>query len=738
MALGSSEVRAQVDSVLRVGTSGNIEYQNFWPAAEAPSFAIDGVGQKYLNFTRENGGFIVQPSIGSTIAESITIWTANDAEPRDPSSFRLFGSNANIDYFAEPGTDFLFSDFTEIAFGDLSLPSSRNGGGGTMLMAANSQTVNFTNTTAYTNYLVLFPTVKNGNNANSMQIAEVSLNEGTLPIFTPGDPILGVELLPPQGDPVGPQPAPTAGNWSVREWRPNTAVNNTSGADAVIADPQWQFDAFVSDGMVPVINLADVGPGAGGGYSIALAKQPFVGATPVLENDIVVRAIAKVIIPADGQYTFGVDGDDGTRLTLQGANFTYQGGTTGGVAMGEVLEFPNNTGDALTLASTPLTAGEHDIELVWQERGGGAFVEVFAAPGVKMVIDEDFAPVGQREQVNIAQGTLPTTVGRWTVRNVDVLPSRPLNNLADAQAAIDLDNNHADIEFVVDLMGDTGPNAGPMTINYRDPDSNTAAAGVGRFTAGARPFIGGFKPDNPDEPFPIDLPGNLDDDFATMATTIVSIAEEGDYVFGFASDDGGSLTLEGANFTILNPGAPRAVTNNGQTMEFNANTGNSDTFGWTHLTPGEYDLTFLTWERGGGAFAEVFTGIGSDVATFLATARLLGSPAEEFDLFIPVGLQLGGEGGGEGIPGDYNGNGTVEQADLDLVLLNWGLPGVPAGWTNDLPEGNIDQAELDGVLLNWGNMAALGSGGGAGVPEPSTLLLILVAAGLAFGWIRRR
>lgn len=80
-----------------------------------------------------------------------------------------------------------------------------------------------------------------------------------------------------------------------------------------------------------------------------------------------------------------------------------------------------------------------------------------------------------------------------------------------------------------------------------------------------------------------------------------------------------------------------------------------------------------------------------------------------------------------GIPGDYNNNGQVEQGDLDLVLLNWGQAGVPAGWTNDLPEGNIDQAELDGVLLNWGNMAAAGLGAAAGVPEPSTWLLGICA-----------
>jgi hypothetical protein len=89
-----------------------------------------------------------------------------------------------------------------------------------------------------------------------------------------------------------------------------------------------------------------------------------------------------------------------------------------------------------------------------------------------------------------------------------------------------------------------------------------------------------------------------------------------------------------------------------------------------------------------------------------------------------------------GIAGDYNGNGAVEQADLDLVLLNWGTGGVPAGWINDLPEGNIDQAELDGVLLNWGDTGAVGSAGS--VPEPSTLALVLVAIGLGLGLVRRR
>jgi hypothetical protein len=77
--------------------------------------------------------------------------------------------------------------------------------------------------------------------------------------------------------------------------------------------------------------------------------------------------------------------------------------------------------------------------------------------------------------------------------------------------------------------------------------------------------------------------------------------------------------------------------------------------------------------------------------------------------------------------GDYNANGTVDQADLDLVLLNWGETlASPAelGWVNDLPDGLVDQAELDGVLLHWGSAASTLAN--SNVPEPSAALLLLV------------
>jgi hypothetical protein len=92
------------------------------------------------------------------------------------------------------------------------------------------------------------------------------------------------------------------------------------------------------------------------------------------------------------------------------------------------------------------------------------------------------------------------------------------------------------------------------------------------------------------------------------------------------------------------------------------------------------------------------------------------------------------------LTGDYNGNGTVEQADLDLVLLNWGAAGSPppTGWTNDLPDGQIDQGELDGILLNWGNTGSAAMQGSL-VPEPSSLVLaVTLVLALSYWFITAR
>ena len=183
-----------------VGDVGTVQPANNWPGGETPGFVIDGFGQKYLNFGKFDTGFAVTPGSGSTVATSLKLWAANDAIPRDPASYAIYGSNeATPDGFGAPGTSLPLSIFEAISSGDLALPDTRNAGGDAPLDDANSQTITFDNSAAYTSYLVVFPTVKDIGAANSMQIAEVQLFDAAgAAIFSPNDAgaLVGGQIVP--------------------------------------------------------------------------------------------------------------------------------------------------------------------------------------------------------------------------------------------------------------------------------------------------------------------------------------------------------------------------------------------------------------------------------------------------------------------------------------------------------------------------------------------------------------
>ena len=92
--------------------------------------------------------------------------------------------------------------------------------------------------------------------------------------------------------------------------------------------------------------------------------------------------------------------------------------------------------------------------------------------------------------------------------------------------------------------------------------------------------------------------------------------------------------------------------------------------------------------------------------------------------------------------GDYNNDGFVGQADLDLVLLNFGDTVLPEGFnTAALPGGTFDdligQNELDAVLLNFGAGSAVNTAAITAVPEPASAALV-VLGGVAVATRRRR
>ena len=158
-----------------VGTAGGV---NNWPGAEPPEDLINGVigggGEKYLNFAELDTGFIVTPAFGPSVVTSMELWVANDAPERDPASYELLGTNTAIG----GGGPFAIADFTLISSGALALPDTRDG---TADAFGFSEVVSFANSTAYSSYLVLFPTVKDAGAANSMQLSEIQFDGRAIP-----------------------------------------------------------------------------------------------------------------------------------------------------------------------------------------------------------------------------------------------------------------------------------------------------------------------------------------------------------------------------------------------------------------------------------------------------------------------------------------------------------------------------------------------------------------------------
>jgi hypothetical protein len=126
------------------------------PGGEGATNAFDGnVNTKYLNFDKKNAGVTVRLSQGRVV-QKFTVTTANDFSGRDPTSYKLYGSNDGVNW-------------TLIKQDSLSLSENRYW---------TSPEITVSNTNAYVYYFMLFPTTKAGDgcgqNCNSMQIAEIT------------------------------------------------------------------------------------------------------------------------------------------------------------------------------------------------------------------------------------------------------------------------------------------------------------------------------------------------------------------------------------------------------------------------------------------------------------------------------------------------------------------------------------------------------------------------------------
>ena len=126
------------------------------PGGEGPNNAFDNnPNTKYLNFDKKNAGVTVQLNAGRAVT-GFTVTTANDFSGRDPTSYKLYGSNDG-------------STWTLIKQDAITLSNSRY---------TTSAVVDVGNTTAYAYYFMLFPSTKAGDgcglDCDSMQIAELT------------------------------------------------------------------------------------------------------------------------------------------------------------------------------------------------------------------------------------------------------------------------------------------------------------------------------------------------------------------------------------------------------------------------------------------------------------------------------------------------------------------------------------------------------------------------------------
>ncbi|MBN2270237.1 MAG: PEP-CTERM sorting domain-containing protein [Sedimentisphaerales bacterium] len=199
-AFGSLALLSSSDAVLAVDRDGLISRSDY-PAGEAPPKALDqNSGTKYLNFARANTGFIVTlGTSGASAVQSFTLTTANDAAGRDPASWALWGTNDAITS-ADNSTG-LAENWTLIGSGSVTLPDDRFTLG---------PVVSVSNSTAYSSYRMLYPTLKGGA-GELMQVADVAYyasTDGTgTNLLAADDPILAIHNAQDSSYPGAESPA---------------------------------------------------------------------------------------------------------------------------------------------------------------------------------------------------------------------------------------------------------------------------------------------------------------------------------------------------------------------------------------------------------------------------------------------------------------------------------------------------------------------------------------------------
>jgi hypothetical protein len=145
-------------------------------------------------------------------------------------------------------------------------------------------------------------------------------------------------------------------------------VRQVNAPDGVQIDSLADADALLAgdgttEGTGLYYNIDFLDTGGNGLFDL---DNPFPLDTPDDDDDFALSVTAQLMIPEDGNYIFGVNSDDGSRLSIDGQT----------LILDDTLRGPHSI-----YGHMDLSAGLHDLELVYFERAGGAEVELFFYDG---------------------------------------------------------------------------------------------------------------------------------------------------------------------------------------------------------------------------------------------------------------------------------------------------------------------------------------------------------------------
>jgi len=193
---------------------------------------------------------------------------------------------------------------------------------------------------------------------------------------------------------------------TVRDMKSTIPVTNLAIVDSLIAGNNIANETTV---IAPVVNFLDTG-GDGNYGNNAL----FPNNTPNDDNDFAIHVTGTITIPTAGLWTFGINGDDGGRVRIDGA---------------DVIVDDTRHGAQDRFGSVTLTAGTHALDMVFFENGGGAESELFAAFGNYTAFNAGaFRLIGDTAAGGLAVTTAPDGSGSTGVINTDIGAAMQGNN----------------------------------------------------------------------------------------------------------------------------------------------------------------------------------------------------------------------------------------------------------------------------------------------------------------------